>query len=156
MFEDLRPQKDKGYTKSIKDLSEKVTAKVIEDFEDSKIFDAVNYPPQETDDLIINGKINRFMWQMYSSTISYIPGVNLAMYFGAPAYEAYAITDISLEIKDSKTGKILGTFTEQSEIKNPHTLYNVKAGEYGAELAETFRDVVKTLKEDILLKLDIK
>lgn len=156
MFEDIRPEKDKGYTKSIKDLPEKVTAKVIEDFEKSKIFDAVHYPTQETDDLVINGKINRFMWQMYSSTVSYIPGVNLALYFGAPAYEAYAVADITLEVKDNRTGKILGNFNKSSEIKNPHTLYNVKAGEYGAELAEAFRDVIKALKEDILLNLDVK
>lgn len=153
MFLDNRSEGDRAYTQSIKDVSEKVTSKLLEDFEKSKIFKEIHYPLQTKDDIAISGTINRFMWKLYSTPISYIPGINLVIYFGVPCYEAYGIAEITLEIKDNKTGKVLGTLQESSRVDTSYSIYNFKAGEAGGELADAFRDVAKQLKEDLLTKI---
>lgn len=152
MLEDRRPEGDVAYTKSIKDVAEKVTSKLLEDFEKTKLFKEIHYPPQPGDDIVIEGNINRFIWKFYSSPISYIPGINLAIYFGAPCYEAYGIAGITLEVKDG-SGSIIAKIDELSEVKDSYSLYNFKAGEAGAELSEAFRDVAKKLKEKLVIKL---
>jgi hypothetical protein len=153
MLEDKRPEGDIAYTKSIKDVAEKVTSKLLEDLEKSKIFREIHYPAQSDDDLTIDGTINRFIWKFYSTPISYIPGINLAIYFGAPCYDAYGIASIALEVKDNKTGNMLATIDESSEIRDSYSLYNFKAGEAGAELSEAFRDVAKKLKTGLITKI---
>lgn len=155
MLADKRPEGDVSYTKSIKDIPEKITSKFIEDLEKSKIFKEVHFPAQQTDDIVIDGSIDRFMWKLYASPISYIPFLNLVIYFGVPCNEAYGITGISLEVKDNKSGAIIGKLAEESKITETYTIYNMKAGEAGAELAESFRDVSKKLKEDMLTKVNI-
>lgn len=150
MLFDKRSEKDIKYTESIKDISEKITSKLLEDFEKSKIFKEIHYPARPEDDIIISGTIDRFIWQMYSTTINYIPGINLAIYFGVPCYKAYGAAGITLEIKDTESGLTIGTLKKTSEIETPYSLYNFKAGEAGAELADAFRDVAKQLKEGLL------
>ena len=150
MLRDRRPEKDRAYTKGIKDLPEKVTSKMLDDFRYSNMFTEIHFPAQKEDDLVINGTINRFKWKMYAMPIAYIPYVNFIMFFGLPATEAYGIVDIHLQVKDNQSGAILGSFKESSEVKSTYTIYNTKAGEAGAELAEAFRDVVKKLKQDIM------
>jgi hypothetical protein len=153
MLIDKRPEGDVAYTKSIKDLSEKVTAKLLEDFNKSNLFKEIHYPAQPGDDIVINGTVDRFMWKMYMTAIGYIPLINMFVYFGAPCYESYGVAGITLEIKDNKTGKIIGTLSESSKIETSYTIYNFKAGEAGTELQEAFRDVAKKLKEDLLRKV---
>lgn len=152
MFVDKRPDADKAYTESIKDVSEKVTSKLLEDFDKSKIFKEIHYPSQTGDDIVINGAIDRFTWKFYAKTIYYIPGLNLVCYFGVPYADAYGIAGITLEVRDNKTGKVLYSFAEESKMVNSYTFYNVKAGDSGAELSEAFREVGKKLKEDLLIK----
>lgn len=154
MLTDMRPQGDKAYTESIKDISEKVTSKLLEDFEKSRIFKDVHFSITTQDDLIINGTINRFMWKLYDTPVSYIPFLCIVVFFGVPCAEAYGIVDITLEIKDSKTGQIIGRFQEYSKQSSSYSIYNLKAGEYGAELSDAFREVVKKLKEDMLTKMN--
>ena len=153
MLSDKRPEADLAYTKSIKDISEKVTSKLLEDFEKSKMFKEIHFPAQAGDDIIIDGTINRFMWKLYATPISYIPILNLACYFGVPVNDVYGIAGIALEVKDSKSGKIIGKFEESSRVDNSYTLYNFKAGEAGNELQDAFRDVSKLLKIDLLTKV---
>ena len=74
MLIDKRPEIDAAYTKTISDVSEKITSKLLEDFNTSKIFKEIHYPPQQGDDIVINGTIDRFMWKFYSTPIAYIPG----------------------------------------------------------------------------------
>jgi len=150
---DQRPEKDEAYTKSIKDVSEKVTSKLIEDFEQSRLFENIHFSQEVGDDFIIEGVVNRFMWKMYATPISYIPLINLVIYFGVPCSESYGIAEITLIVKDARSGKILGTFKSESKVTDVYTLYNVKAGEAGAELAEAFRNVAKDLKEQIVRKI---
>lgn len=154
LLTDLRPQGDKAYTESIKDISEKVTSKLLEDFEKSKIFKDIHFSITTQDDFIINGTINRFMWKLYNTPISYIFILNLVEFLGVPSSEAYGIVDITLEIKDNKTGQIIGHFQEYSKQSSSYTIYNFKAGECGAELSDAFREVVKKLKEDMLTKMN--
>ncbi|PIP20689.1 MAG: hypothetical protein COX40_03565 [Candidatus Omnitrophica bacterium CG23_combo_of_CG06-09_8_20_14_all_40_11] len=152
MLVDKRPDGDKAYTESIKDVSEKITAKLLEDFDKSKIFKEIHYPSQAEDDIVINGTIDRFMWKFYAKTIYYIPMLNLVCYFGVPYADAYGIAGITLEVRDNKVGKVLWSFAEESKMVNSYTFYNMKAGDSGAELAEAFREVGKKLKEDLLIK----
>ena len=150
MLKDARPDGDISYTKSIKDVSEKVTAKLLEDFQKSGLFKEIQYPAQADNDIVISGSIDRFIWKSYASPIAFIPFVNILIYFGVPCQEAYGIAEITLEVKDNKADKLLGRFTESLKEENSYTLYNAKAGEAGAELQEAFRNVAKKLKEDIL------
>ena len=150
MFTDNRPEGDIAYTKSVKDISEKVTSKIIDDFNTSKIFKEIHYPAQPSDDLVINGTIDRFIWKLYATPITYIPLLNLVIYFGVPCYEAYGIASITLEVKDNKTGQEIKKIKRDVRIDNSYTLYNFKAGEAGTELEEAFRGAAKQLKEDLL------
>ncbi len=153
LLEDLRPEADRSYTKSIKDVSEKITAKLIEDFQRSKVFQDIHYPITANDDLIIDGKVSRFMWKFYAEPILYIPYVNIITLFGIPTYKAYGVTEIELELKDRSTGQMIGNVSANSRVENSYNIYNFKAGEAGAELAESFRDVAKKLKEGVIQKL---
>ncbi|MDD5492981.1 MAG: hypothetical protein PHV60_09950 [bacterium] len=155
MLKDNRPKDDVDNTKSIKDLPEKVTAKLLEDFKDSEIFTEIHNRKKAEDDLVISGTINRFKWKATPSPLSFIPILSLLQIFGAPTYTIKGEAEITLKIKDNKTGKILKSFTEASEATNTYNMYNFKAGDAGAELSEAFRDVAKQLKEDILKKLEL-
>ena len=155
MLADERPEKDRKYTERIKDVPGKITAKLIDDFSVSRLFSDVHYPPQETDNLLVSGVIKRFKWKYYDTLFAYIPYVGLGLtLLGLPISEAYGITELQLTFKERANGKILGTFSAESKITNPYSIYNFKAGESGSELAESFRDVTRKLKEEIALKLE--
>ena len=157
LLTDNRPEKDREYTKSIKDVPEKVTSKLIEDFEHSKIFQDVHYPPRENDDIVVTGNINRFKWKLYTRGIAYVPYLGLAAgIFGVPLTRAYGLADIQLELRDKATGRILCSTSGSSEVETLYTMYNLKTGEAGAELAESLRDVGKKLKQDVILQLGTK
>jgi len=149
LLSDKRPEIDVSYTKSIKDISEKVTAKLLEDFDKSKLFKEIHFPARTTDDIVISGTIDNFIWKMYATPINYIPVLGLVVIFGVPEYEAYGIAGITLEIKDNKSGTIIGKLEETSRQESEYTMYNFKTGEAGAELEEAFRDVAKKLKEGV-------
>jgi hypothetical protein len=153
LLTDDRPENDRKYTKSIKDVSDKITSKLIEDFQASRLFKDVHYLPQDNDDIIISGTIRRFKWKLYATPISYIPYVNLVLVFGIPSTTAYGVVDIELVLQNKTTGEELGRFSAASEVKTHYTMYNFKSGEAGAELAECLRDVAKDLKRDIALNL---
>ena len=73
-FEDVRPEGDKLATKNIPDLSEKVTAKVLEDFRSSKLFSDIDFPPHhKKDDFILKGDIKRFYWKTKHNPIKFYP-----------------------------------------------------------------------------------
>ncbi len=156
VLKDKRPKADISNTKSIKDLEEKVTSKLLEDFEKSDIFAEIHNRKKADDDLYITGNIERFMWKATPSPLTFIPFLNLLIYFGVPTYNIEGVAEITLNIKDNKTGKIIESFTAESKATNSYNLYNFKAGDAGAELSEAFRDVAKQLKEDILKNMGIE
>ena len=153
LLTDDRPEKDRKYTKSIKDVPDKITSKLIEDFQASRLFKDVHYLPQDGDDIILSGTIRRFKWKLYAAPITYIPYVNLVVLLGIPSQTAYGVVEIELVLKDKATGEELGRFSAASEVKTHYTIYNIKSGEAGAELAESLRDVAKDLKQDIAINL---
>lgn len=153
LFLDHRPKNDITYTKNISDIPEKITAKLLEDFNSSHIFKELHYPSRDNDDIVINGKINRFTWKLYSTPLGYIPFLS---YLGISTLEAYGIADITLEIKDNRNGNIIATIQESTAIKNAFSVYNFKIGDSGSELEDAFRDVGKKLKKALLQKLGAK
>jgi hypothetical protein len=77
-------------------------------------------------------------------------------YLGTPAFIAYGIAAITLEIKDHKTGQVLAVLKESTEVKNSFTVYDFKVSEKGTELEDAFRETVRKLKESLLVKLNPK
>jgi len=169
---DNLPNEDKKYIKSIPGFSDRITAALLEDIRKSQIFRDIHLGVQPDDDLIINGKVNRFIWgkDNHPSIIPFSP------FFGAPVVIAIGLVDISLEIKDNKTKATIGVFRESSEVKQNYYLYykyrggvvrdkiqtdladvfkdRVGRDREQVELTVAFKDVVDKLKEDILTKIN--
>jgi hypothetical protein len=147
---DARPEGDKSSTSDITDVAEKVTAKLLEDFRAAQLFERVDFPVRPGNGaLIMRGQIVRFYWKYSTSPIMFIPIVSLASYFGAPVAYLEGIAALRVEITDATTGRTLGTYEKSSTREASSTIYNVKAGEFGAELADAFREVAKQLKDAI-------
>jgi hypothetical protein len=154
VLKDMRPENEiRATEKSIQDLTNKVTYKLIEDFRSSGIFDEINFPAKDTDDLIINGEINKFIWREDNNwfAIIFMPLV----YFGLPVGDYVGEADITLKVIDKKTGQVLGTVRGAGEQRLTVTLYSMSVGEIGSELAEAFRQCVKQLKEKILTEISL-
>lgn len=120
---DKRPETDRSTIKDTVDLDERVTHKLFEDFQSSKIFSEVDYPvKKERDMLIIKGDIKRFYYKStlyYAGITSFIAEVNL-----------------HVQLVDSGTGKLVAEYDKSSVRKD--------------SLSEAFRDVVKQIKENIV------
>jgi len=48
---------------------------------------------------------------------------------------------------DARTGVVLSEYDRTSTKTDSATLYDIKSGESGSELAEAFREVVKQIKD---------
>ena len=152
IVKDARPEKEiKSTEKTIKDVPNKITYKMMEDFKSSGIFNEVNFPPKDSDDIIINATLHRFNWTINTN---YFAIFTYLMYFGIPIEEHVGVVDISLEVIDKKTGKVLGNIQGSNTDKLKYSLYNVSVGEAGSELAEAFRESVKELKEKLLSEIN--
>lgn len=161
---DKRPESDRSVTKMIVDVDEKVTAKLLEDFRSSRIFESVDYPVQKEDALIIKGEIRRFYWEDAPTNIGAIPVVGFSLYFGAPTGSINAEANLCVQLINSKTGQVVAEYDKIAERKKLHNLYNYSKqhGAYktedgtekwsaqGTELAEAFWDVSNQIKESII------
>lgn len=120
---DKRPETDRSTTKDTVNLDERVTHKLFDDFQSSKIFSEVNYPVKKEEDiLIIKGDIKRFYYKdtfYYGGITSFTAEVNL-----------------HVQLVNSGTGKVLAEYDKSSVRKD--------------SLSEAFRDVVKQIKENIV------
>jgi ABC-type uncharacterized transport system auxiliary subunit len=147
-FVDSRPVDDKEVTKSIPDIDEKVTAKLLEDFRSSGMFAGVDFPARrDKDDLIVKGEIKRFYWKTKHNPIKFIPIVNLLLLLGITSYNIEAVVELKVQILDARTGAVLSEYDRTSTKTDSATLYDIKSGESGSELAEAFREVVKQIKD---------
>lgn len=147
---DTRPADDKSATSDLPDVDEKVTSKLLEDFRASQLFERIDFPARAGDDgLLMQGQITRFYWKYTTSPVIWIPVVQFAMYFGAPVAFMEGTAALSVQIVERKTGRVIGKYEKSSTREASSSLYNAKAGEFGAELADAFRDVVKQLKDAI-------
>jgi hypothetical protein len=150
-LDDKRPDDDRLATKTIDDVDEKVTAKLLEDFRSSQMFSVIDFPIQkDKDDLIMKGEIRRFYWELHPIPIVFIPFINILLAFDIPTYYADGTTELNVKLVSSNTGKVLAEYDKTSTKTETYSLYNFKDGEEGAELAEAFREVSKQLKEAIL------
>lgn len=149
-LEDKRPDDDRSATHSIPDIDDKVTAKVIEDLRVSRVFRAVEFPSKsEKNDVIVKGEIKRFYWKLTPNPIALIPVANFAVYFGAPVNRLEGIATLRVQLVNSRTGVTIAEYEKTSTRTDRSTLYELKAGEIGSELAEAFRDVMKQIKDAI-------
>ena len=148
-FVDSRPADDQEVTKSIPDIDEKVTSKVLEDFRSSGTFARVDFPPRrDKDDLIVKGEIKRFYWKTNHNPIKFVPIIGqVLLLLGITSYNIEAVVELKVQILDAKTGAVLSEYDKTSTKTDSATLYDNKSGESGAELAEAFRDVVKQIKD---------
>lgn len=152
VLKDMRPDNEvRAMERSIPDITNKVTYKIIEDFKSSGIFEEIDFPAKDTDELVINGEINKFIWRAEDNwfAIVFLPLV----YFGLPVGDYVGEADITLKVIDKKTGRMLGTVQGAGEQRLTCTLYNSHVGEVGSELAEAFRQSVKQLKEKMLTEI---
>ncbi len=151
ILEDNRPKADvKSTKKTIKDVPNKVTYKLMEDFKASEIFREVNYPPSASDDIIINGTLNRFRWRIKPLFTAFIPYLPL---FGVPIQKDIGEADITLRVVDAKTGLLIKEINGAYKDELTYTLYNASVGEAGSELAEALRESVKQLKTKVLTEV---
>lgn len=152
VFSDLRPANEiKATERPIQDITNKITYKVIEDFRSSNIFDEINFPTNETDDLIIKGEINKFIWRAEDNWFAIL--LFPLVYFGLPIGDYVGEADITLKVLDKKSGQVLGSVRGAGSQRLSVSLYSMSVGEVGSELAEAFRQCVKQLKEKILTEL---
>jgi hypothetical protein len=149
-FADKRPADDRSATDNITDVDEKVTAKLPEDFRSSQLFAGVDFPAQPAkDELIMKGELRRFYWKLSPSPIAFIPIVNLLVYFGIPVHFMEGVAALNVQLLSPRTGQVLVEYKKSSTRENSMNIYNFKAGEAGAELADALRDVAKQIKDAV-------
>ena len=148
-FVDSRPAGDREATDYIPDIDEKITAKVLDDLQSSRIFADIEIPARrEADDLILKGEIKRFYWKTTHNPVKFIPFVNMLMLLGIPSEHVEAVTELKITLTDAKTNAVVGKYDKIATRTDRATMYTTRFGESGAELAETFREVMKQIKGD--------
>ena len=156
-FVDRRPAEDREATKSIPDIDEKITAKVLDDLKSSRMFADVHFPARSNEDnLIIKGEIKRFYWKTKHNPIKFIPIVQMLLLLGITSHNVEAVVELKVQILDAKTGAVLSEYDKSSIKTDSGTLYVNTSGESGSELAEAFRDVVKQIKDSLAADIQTK
>lgn len=152
---DALPAKDKTYAKNISNLCERITAKILEDFSASGIFTNIHLGVQPGDDISIGGTVNRFVWKGRNNPKVWIPLVGT---FISPGWFTNGVVDITLEIREIKTGSVIGVLQKTSELKGGYSMNempgHMRGDEAEIELTNAFKNVVHGLKQDILAKLN--
>jgi hypothetical protein len=156
-FVDRRPAEDQEATKSIPDIDEKITAKVLDDLKSSRMFADIHFPARNNEDnLIIKGEIKRFYWKTKHNPIKFIPMVQMLLLLGITSHNVEAVVELKVQLLDAKTGAVLSEYDKTSIKTDSATLYVNTSGESGSELAEAFRDVVKQIKDSLAADIQTK
>lgn len=148
-------------------FAQNVTNLLLQDFQKSQLFKEIHWPAQSTDDIVIDGFINRFMWDgrdTFAGRIQkgegplgwlavFCPVVALPFLLGAPLRQEYCMIDISLEVKDNKTGVIITYVKEISKAKQGIISLYGCSSEAGQDVTDAFRQVAEKLKEDLAEKI---
>lgn len=142
-------------------VAERVTLLFLEDFKKSHLFKEIHFPAQATDDLIIDGVINRFFWEQWEQTFwgdvysfpltAIFPIIALPVFLGAPTQREYCIIDISLEIKDNKNNEALAQIRESSKSTQGISFYGPRL--LGKDVTEAFCSVTDKLKKELVEKI---
>jgi len=141
-----------------KTVGETITILLLEDFKKSNLFKEIHYPPQAGDEIIISGSIDTFLndskltffskAQSGGNILGFLfPPLGVAIFFGAPALQESCTIDISLEVKDSKSGMLLANFKESAKVAKGVSVYRWGAGQ---AVTDSFREVAGKLKEDLI------
>lgn len=166
---DNRPLKEKDDLpfycgKLDKPASDIVTLILLKDFKKSRLFKEIHYPAQPTDDIIINGSINGLFtdfkltsWGKFSEVdfpiIRFFPFLFCwPDIFGVPVSEGYTVIDISLEVKDNKTGVIITPINASSKEEQKNRIFIFYPTKNSAAIA--FCNVAKKLKKDLAEKIN--
>jgi len=164
---DNRPLKEKDnlppHSKLKQPVSDIVTSILLKDFKKTRLFKEIHYPVQPTDDIVINGSINRLFFENGMTSwgkfyykdfqiAALLPIFWLPHIFGVPSSREHSEIDISLEVKDSKTGVIIASFNasskEDREIRIPY------GPATGISAAVAFSNVANKLKEGLIEKIN--
>lgn len=139
-----------------KTVGETITIILLEDFKKSNLFKEIHYPPQAGDEIIISGSLHTllndskltFFGEAQRNIWGFLfPPVGVAIFFGAPALQESCTIDISLEVKDNKSGMLLANFKESAKTIKGVSVYRWGAGE---AVTNSFREVAGKLKENLI------
>ncbi len=141
-------------------VSERVTLLLVDDFKKSNLFREIHSPAQPTDDIIIDGTIDRLFWEPCKKTAygqvsenpisGLFPLVGIVGVLGASHRQEYTIITLSLTVKDNKNDKVLANLQKTAKAAKGISFYTK---ELGQDVALSFRTVTQKLKED-LAKID--
>lgn len=149
LLKDKRPKKDITYMASV---IENVSAKILESLQDTQLFNQINFPPSESDNVVISGEIRKFSWRSFETMISYIPGLNVFNLFGLPSTRTHTEVEIYLEVKDIKSGQVILNFKETYAKSNKYNIYNFKSSKANEELSYGFGVVLDKIKQRFITK----
>lgn len=161
---DQRPEDELGKCPPDKRLyhnfAQNVTNLLLQDFQKSQLFKEIHSPAQSTDDIVINGSINRFFFEHGEKTwvgksyeqwwSFFFPLISLSLLCGAPYANEYCIIDISLEVKENKINTTFINFRESAKAVQG---LGMRTGECGRDVTKAFRQVAEKLKEDLSAKI---
>lgn len=134
----------------------RITNVLLKDFQESGLFKEIHSPAQPQDDYVIHGSIERFIWEWrdtgYSKftqtglVVIFLPFLRLPTLFGAPDKQEYCMVDISLEVKDNKTGRVIANIRESAKASRGISMYTLALGQ---DVSEAFRSVAEKLKRKL-------
>lgn len=134
---------DRDDTARIEPVAEQVTVAIMEDFQESRLFESIVPFPDAGSSLSLRGAVKRFTWE--HSNVGAIPIIGWLMgIVGAPIHFMSATAAIEVGLFD-RQGKKLGTYAGRSEVKDSFNLY-YGPSESGAELAQALRSASQQIK----------
>jgi hypothetical protein len=73
--------------------------------------------------------------------------IQIILLLGIPSQYVEAVTELEIAFVDSKTNTVLVKYDKTSTRTEYATIYKTMSGKSGAELADTFQDVMKQIKD---------
>jgi hypothetical protein len=158
MFVDARPEDERSVIDSsavrITVPSEEVTAKFVDDLRSSQMLTAVDFPVQSTEDhLIMKGEIRQFYWTFTTNPMLFMPIVNLSTYTGVPVDYGKGVVDIYVQVINSRTSQVMAVYDKYSVKMRGYSLFDFKAREPGAILAQALSDASEQIQQAFLADL---
>lgn len=152
VFEDKRPKQDISYLTSIK---EKASEKILDNIKQIQLFDEINYPPLDSDNIIITGEIRKFSWESTDTMISYVPGLNILPFLGLPSNRVHSEVEVYVEFRNKKANAVIFGFVEEYKKDRKFNIYNFRTEKAEEDLASCFKIVLSRIKEKIILNRSV-
>jgi hypothetical protein len=122
---------------------------LMEDFRSAGLFQSVVLTgPAPAGALRLRGSIRRFTWSGVSSPLAFIPGINLLLLFGIPAFYTEGRVTLHLQLIEPSTDRVLADYEKTATMEDSFTIY-YGASESGAELAAALKSVSQQLQAAI-------